>query len=220
VFVATQDPIMKLRILHLEDNSADADLVRASLARGGLNCDILPINSGEAFLEALQQPDLDVILSDSGVPGYDGRAALAAAHDRCPNVPFIVVSGSPRRDNTPTAIQPAGAVAKSALEQLAPTIRHALHTSTPLQDEELEIASYVWGMQQLVSVVLRLSLARNLQSITDIVRHSARNLMGADGASFILRDGETASTPRKMPSLRYGKAAASPSAPVSAAGRC
>src|SRR5882757_11533916 len=111
---------MKLRILHLEDNPTDADMVRLSLARGGLNCDILPVNTGDAFLAALQRPDFDVILSDSGVPGYDGRAALAAAHDHCPGVPFIVVSGSPRRDDTRAAMQPAAAVAKSELEQLAP----------------------------------------------------------------------------------------------------
>jgi signal transduction histidine kinase/CheY-like chemotaxis protein len=180
---------MKLRILHLEDNATDADLVRSSLARGGLNCDILPVNSADAFLAALQRPEFDVILSDSGVPGYDGRAALAAAHDHCPGVPFIVVSGFPQRDDTSAVVQPVAAVAKSELEQLAPAIRNALH-GTASQEEQLETASYVWGMQQLVSVVQRLSLARNLQSIMDIIRHSARNLVGADGASFILRDGD------------------------------
>jgi len=182
---------MKLRILHLEDNATDADLVRASLARGGLNCDILPVNSGDAFHAALRRPEFDVILSDSGVPGYDGRDALTAAHDQCPSVPFIVVSGSPRRDNTAGALQPTAAVAKSDLEQLAPLIRHALH-STSSQEDELETASYVWGMQQLVSVVQRLSLARDLPAIMDIVRHAARNLVGADGATFIVRDGDNA----------------------------
>src|SRR3569833_926835 len=111
---------MKLRILHLEDNATDADLVRASLARGGLNCDILPVNSGEAFIAALQRPEFDIILSDSGVPGYNGREALGAAHAQNPAMPFIVVSESPRRDNTPKALQPTAAIAKSGLEQLAP----------------------------------------------------------------------------------------------------
>ena len=69
---------MKLRILHLEDNSADADLVRLALYRGGLNCDILPVNNADAYLSALQRPEFDVILSDSGVPGCAGDAALAA----------------------------------------------------------------------------------------------------------------------------------------------
>jgi signal transduction histidine kinase len=182
---------MKLRILHLEDNADDADLVRLSLARGGLNCDITPVNSGVAFMAALERPEFDVILSDSGVPGYDGRDALAAAHDRCPGVPFIVVSGFPQRDNdSHRSARPAGAVAKSALEQLVPTIRQALQTTSPAQEEALETASYVWGMQQLVSVVQRLSLARNLQSIMEIVRHAARNLVGADGATFVLREGD------------------------------
>jgi len=181
---------MKLRILHLEDNATDAELVRLSLARGGLNCDILPVNSADTYLAALQRPEFDVILSDSGVPGYEGRAALAAAHDHCPGVPFIVVSGVPQRDNTNAVIQPAGAVAKSELEQLAPVIRGALHGTAASQEEQLETAAYVWGMQQLVSVVQRLSIARNLQSIMEIVRHAARNLVGADGASFILRDGD------------------------------
>ena len=144
------------------------------------------------FLQRCSSREFDVILSDSGVPGYDGRDALAAAHAQCPSVPFIVVSGSPRRDNTAGAVQPAAAVAKSALEQLAPVIRHALHSTTSSQEEELKTASYVWGMQQLVSVVQRLSLARDLPAIMDIVRHAARNLVGADGATFIVRDGENA----------------------------
>jgi signal transduction histidine kinase/DNA-binding NarL/FixJ family response regulator len=182
---------MKLRILHLEDNADDADLVRLSLARAGLNCDILPVNSGAAFLAALERPDFDVILSDSGVPGYDGREALAAARTRCPGVPFIIVSGFPHCNIDAAApTQPAGAVAKSELEQLPRTIRRALQKTTPSQEEDLEKASYVWGMQQLVSIVQRLSLARSLQSIMEIVGHAARNLVGADGATFVLRDGE------------------------------
>src|SRR5262245_33259107 len=153
------DEFMKLRVLHLEGDTGDAELVRLSLARGGLNCDIEPVNSGDAFLAALQRPEFDVILSDSGVPGYEGRAALAAAHDRCPGVPFIVVSGYPAPQDPQAAVRPAGAVAKAELERLAPTIRQVLQSSSPSQEDELETASYVWGMQQLVSVVQRLSLA-------------------------------------------------------------
>jgi signal transduction histidine kinase len=45
-------------------------------------------------------------------------------------------------------------------------------------------------MQRLVSVIQRLSLARDLASIMEIVRHEARALVNADGASFVLRDGD------------------------------
>jgi signal transduction histidine kinase/CheY-like chemotaxis protein len=192
---------MKLRILHLEDNSTDADLVRLALYRSGLNCDILPVNNAAAYLAALQRPEFDVILSDSGVPGCAGDLALVAAHDHCPGVPFIVVSGDPSRcleqrraaeahgAGPHSEAHPTSTVAKTELEQLAPVIRHALQ-GTSGQEQELETASYVWGMQQLVSVVQRLSIARNLPAIMDIVRHAARNLVGADGASFILREAD------------------------------
>lgn len=47
---------------------------------------------------------------------------------------------------------------------------------------------YVGAMEHLVDVVQQLSLARDLPRIMDIVRHAARQLTGADGATFVLRD--------------------------------
>jgi signal transduction histidine kinase len=49
---------------------------------------------------------------------------------------------------------------------------------------------YAKGLERLVSVVQDLSLARTLAEIVEIVRHAARELTGADGATFILREGE------------------------------
>ncbi|MEH2196627.1 sensor domain-containing diguanylate cyclase [Nostoc sp.] len=50
--------------------------------------------------------------------------------------------------------------------------------------------SYVQGMEHLIEVIQALSLARTLEQIMEIVRKSARELTGADGASFVLRDGD------------------------------
>ncbi|HEY6399751.1 MAG TPA: HD domain-containing phosphohydrolase [Solirubrobacteraceae bacterium] len=43
---------------------------------------------------------------------------------------------------------------------------------------------------ELVAVVQRLSLARSLSDVQTIVARAARRLTGADGATFVLRDGE------------------------------
>jgi signal transduction histidine kinase len=51
-------------------------------------------------------------------------------------------------------------------------------------------ARYVRGMEQLVAVVADLSLARALSTVQEITKRAARELVGADGASFILRDGD------------------------------
>jgi|GEM_PF-705872 diguanylate cyclase (GGDEF)-like protein len=49
---------------------------------------------------------------------------------------------------------------------------------------------YTHAMEYLIDVVQDLSLARDLGHVMRIVRHAARMLTGADGASFILRDGD------------------------------
>ena len=45
-------------------------------------------------------------------------------------------------------------------------------------------------MERLVAVVQELSMARSISAIQEIVRRSARELTGADGATFVLRDGD------------------------------
>lgn len=49
---------------------------------------------------------------------------------------------------------------------------------------------YASALEHLVEVVQELSLARNLDTVVDVVRCAARNLTGADGATFVLRDGD------------------------------
>ena len=179
---------VKLRVLHLEDNRDDVELVRRSLTRDGIGCDVHAVSTGPEYLAALQRSEFDLILSDSGVPGFDGQSAMAAAYDRFPGVPFIVVSGNPPPAGE-LGLQPAGSIAKTDLGALAPEVRRVLRNSSIPTEEPLTTAG-ADGMRQLVSVVQRLSLARNLQAVMDIVRRAARNLVNADGATFVLRDGD------------------------------
>ncbi|HVI00110.1 MAG TPA: GAF domain-containing protein, partial [Enhygromyxa sp.] len=57
-------------------------------------------------------------------------------------------------------------------------------------EPDYDSRAYVQGMEHLVGVVQQLSLARNLEGVVEVVRHAARDLTGADGATFVLRDGE------------------------------
>jgi signal transduction histidine kinase len=49
-------------------------------------------------------------------------------------------------------------------------------------------AQYAKGMERLVGAVRELSMARDVDTIRAIVRRVARELTGADGATFVLRD--------------------------------
>jgi signal transduction histidine kinase len=178
---------MALKILHLEDNAADAELVKYVLKRAQSQCEIKNVASADAYERELSSDDYDLILSDSGIPGYDGRAALQHALERRPGVPFIVVSGSV--DDAPGALphepQPTARVSKSRLETLPQIISASVR---PVKPSLSASERYNRGMPYLISVIQALSLARDLPSVMDIVRHSARRLVGADGATFVLRD--------------------------------
>ncbi|MDX2028535.1 MAG: GAF domain-containing protein [Alphaproteobacteria bacterium] len=51
-------------------------------------------------------------------------------------------------------------------------------------------AWYAAAMERLVRVVQLLSKSHTIESVTRVVRHAARELTGADGATFVLRDGD------------------------------
>ncbi len=53
------------------------------------------------------------------------------------------------------------------------------------------VSDYVHGIERLLLAVQELSLARTLPDIQRIVRCSARELTGCDGAAFVLRDNDT-----------------------------
>jgi len=46
-------------------------------------------------------------------------------------------------------------------------------------------------LERMVEAIQQLSMARDLERIVDIVRHEARRLSGADGATFVLREGDS-----------------------------
>ena len=67
-------------------------------------------------------------------------------------------------------------------------------TSSARQSQDIETtppsAWYAQAMEHLVEVVQSLSQARDVTTIARIVRDAARELTGADGATFVLRDGD------------------------------
>ena len=178
------------RILHLEDNAADADIIRAELTRRGLVHQVIVAATRKDYLAALSNNEFDLILADSSIPGFGSLPALEAARQRCPGVPLIFVSGRPAPGDLSETLKvhgAAGHVLKSDLKTLVPTIQHVLETKEHLY--KTNATSLVDNpTEHLIAVVQKLSLARELAAIMAIVRRAARELTGADGATFVLRE--------------------------------
>ena len=83
-----------VRVLHLEDNRYDAELIERDLRRGGLEVEIEVVSDGEGFETALRERRYDLILADHNLPGYGGREALLQARQHQRDVPFILVTGT------------------------------------------------------------------------------------------------------------------------------
>jgi PAS domain S-box-containing protein len=115
------------RILHLEDSPEDAELIAALLDQEGLGDGLLWVTTRLAFQKALEEP-WDLILADYALPGIRDRQALDLALERCPDTPFIYISGT---IGEVTAIECLhhGAVdyiLKQGLNRLVPAVRRAL----------------------------------------------------------------------------------------------
>ena len=116
------------RLLLLEDDSNDAELLRRTLVAEWPGCEIVLVQNQVGFETALKGDSFDLILSDYRLPGFDGLSALALARQRLPDVPVIFVSGG-MGDGVADESLRAGAtdyVLKHRLARLAPAIRRAL----------------------------------------------------------------------------------------------
>ena len=82
-----------LRLLILEDDPSDLELLRRRLSREWPLCEITTTSCEQSFKAALERKNFDVVLADYSIPAFDGLSALALAREDCPNIPFLFVSG-------------------------------------------------------------------------------------------------------------------------------
>ncbi len=126
---------MQIRILHLEDNPADAELIGLDLAE--LNpTSIEVVCDKREYVQALKEGSFDVILSDYNVPGILGLESLELAKSYKKKIPFIYVSGAIGEEGAVEMLKVGATdyVLKSKLKKLPLAIARALQAS---RDQEL-----------------------------------------------------------------------------------
>lgn len=84
----------RLRILHLEDEPNDSELVQAMLTHAGLSNEIFRVETRDEFVTALQAREFDLILCNKTLPTFDGLRALELARELRPDAPFVFISGA------------------------------------------------------------------------------------------------------------------------------
>src|SRR5512140_3791924 len=118
------------RILHLEDSPSDAALIQMEI--GGtdppLPAAIRLTDSQREFEAAVKEGDIDLILCDYSLPGYDGEEAIKTARALQPEIPVIVVTGELGEERAVETLKMGATdyVLKDNLRRLVPSIRRAL----------------------------------------------------------------------------------------------
>ncbi len=121
----------EIRILYIEDTPADVALLNYELQKGGLSFRTQHVDSKEVYLRELQTNPPDLILSDHGLPSFDGFTALTIAREKCPGVPFIFVTNSQGEQMAIKTFESGATdyVLKTNLAQLVPAVQRALRAA-------------------------------------------------------------------------------------------
>jgi signal transduction histidine kinase len=127
-----------LRLLHLEDNPVDAELILATLTESGLSCAAHRVDTRSGFLAALKAGAIDLILADYSLPGFDGFSALAMARQHAPEVPFLFVSALIGEELAIDAMHQGATdyVLKQRLGRLVPSVQRALRERDERRDRQ------------------------------------------------------------------------------------
>jgi signal transduction histidine kinase/DNA-binding response OmpR family regulator len=154
-----------LHFLLLEDSLLDAELVQLALAEGGIECEVMQVDTRSGFIQALERDRFDLILSDYALPGFDGISALAVAQGMRPDVPFIIVSGTLGEELAIETLKSGATdyILKQRLGRLVPSVKRALREAQERRDrQQAEMAlqqseSYLRFLAE-ASVILTASL--------------------------------------------------------------
>jgi len=154
----------RIRVLLLEDNEDDAELIRHELRRSGMATITDRVDSEAAFAAALREFEPDVVLSDHSLAQFDAQSALAILRKVRPTTPLIIVTGHPNSDATVACLR-AGAedlLIKGNLGRLAEAITAALDLRRPLEGltpRQIEVLRLVSEGHRTRDIASRLKLS-------------------------------------------------------------
>ena len=148
-----------LRILHLEDNPDDSELIRESIIARGFDVDITVVDNRPDFVSALEKGGFDLVLADYTLPSFDGLTALSLVREKTSHLPFIFVTGTMGEEKAIEALKQGATdyVLKQNLARLVPSLQRALKEADGLSkrkqaEDALKFQNIILSTQNEVSI--------------------------------------------------------------------
>lgn len=216
----------QLRILHLEDNPTDHELVRLALQRDGFPVALTWVDNFESLARQLGSTRFDAVLADYRLPDCSALDAMRLTHSCDATTPFIIVSGAVG-ETAAIQLLHEGAndyVLKDGLHRLKPALQRAIEAhqnllakqqaDIRLQESQQRIAELARHLQTSIEAE-RTTIAREIHDeigsvltalkfdLSWISRHSTdERITGRAFSSLETIDQAIQSTQRIMVNLR------------------
>jgi len=187
-------------ILHLEDDSNDAELIRFHLRSKQFDCAITWVKSPHEFVRALESGMFDLVLSDYRMPGFSGDDALRVVRTSHNHLPFIMLTGELGEDRAIETIKRGATdyVLKGNLARLVPSIERALREAraeaeqlraeAELRDFKDRLARELADMHRLHHLSTRLLRGKSLDAMLQSVLEASVELLRAEKGTVQIHD--------------------------------
>jgi PAS domain S-box-containing protein len=149
-------------------------------------CHVIRAETQSDFCAALEQGGFDLILADYTLPSFDGLSALKITLEKCPDIPFIFVSGTLGEEVAIEALKIGATdyVLKERLSRIVPSVHRALREAKE-RDERKRAEALLAGEKRLLEMI---ATGHALSTILEALCRLVEELSEGSLASILLLD--------------------------------